>query len=61
MKKEELIVDHKTVVKGRERTNYELKDKGRGVLKEGLEMWEIFINNTRSILSDDLEVEPIDA
>ena len=57
LKKEELISDTKEVVNGRERTNYELTEKGFEVLKEGLEMWEIFINSTRSILSDDLEPE----
>ena len=61
LKKEKLVIDHKTVVSGRERTNYDLTDAGKNTLKEGLDMWEIFINNTKGILSDGLGVDPIEA
>jgi PadR family transcriptional regulator PadR len=60
LKKEELIVDHKTVVSGRSRTNYELTDSGKNTLKEGLEMWAIFIDNTKDLLTDEM-VTPIEA
>lgn len=60
LKSEGLIVDHKTKVRGRKRTNYELTDRGREVLQEGLEMWEMFINGTRSIFYDDPELEQLE-
>lgn len=60
LKSEELIVDHKTTVQGRERTNYELTAKGREILREGLEMWEMFINGTNNIFYDDQELEQLE-
>ncbi|MFH1178746.1 MAG: PadR family transcriptional regulator [Candidatus Bathyarchaeota archaeon] len=60
LKAETLIVDHKETVQGRERTNYELTEKGRGILHEGMEMWEMFINGTRGIFYDDPELEQLE-
>lgn len=34
--------------------------KGRETLREGLEMWEIFINGTRSIFYDEPELEQLE-
>ncbi len=55
LEKEALIVSHKSKVRGRERVNYELTDTGRDTLKEGLEMWEIFLDGTRNIFYDDAQ------
>ena len=60
LKEEGLILDHKSVVSGRERTNYQLTEQGREVLREGLEMWEVFIHGTRSIFYDDPELAQIE-
>ncbi len=60
LKAEGLITDHKITVQGRERTNYELTEKGREILQEGLKMWEIFINGTRSIFYDEPELEQVE-
>ena len=51
--KDGLIVSHKSKVGGRDRINYELTDAGRETLKEGLNMWEVFLNGTRNIFYDD--------
>jgi PadR family transcriptional regulator PadR len=60
LKSDGLIKDHKETVQGRERTNYELTEKGRETLREGLEMWEIFIDGTRNIFYDDPELEQVE-
>jgi PadR family transcriptional regulator PadR len=57
LEKEELIVSHKTKVGGRERVNYVLTVSGRETLKEGLRMWEIFLDGTHNIFYDAPEVE----
>ena len=51
--KDGLIISHKSKVGGRGRVNYELTDAGRETLKEGLKMWEIFLDGTRNIFYDD--------
>lgn len=53
LEKEELIVSHKTKVGGRERVNYVLTVSGRETLKEGLRMWEIFLDGTHNIFYDE--------
>ena len=60
LKSDGLIKDHKETVQGRERTNYELTEKGRETLQEGLKMWELFIHGTRSIFYDDSELEQLE-
>ena len=52
LEKEGLIESHKSNVGGRDRVNYELTDSGRDTLKEGLKMWEIFLDGTRNIFYD---------
>ena len=47
-----LIISHKSKVGGRDRVNYELTDAGHETLKEGLKMWEIFLEGTRNIFYD---------
>jgi DNA-binding PadR family transcriptional regulator len=57
IEKNGLIVSHKLKVNGRDRVNYELTDTGRETLKEGLRMWEIFLDGTHNIFYDAPEVE----
>lgn len=52
LKKKGLITDTKATVQGRARINYELTDEGRVVIKEGLEMWEVFVAGTKGIFYD---------
>jgi uncharacterized protein involved in oxidation of intracellular sulfur len=39
---------------------YNMRARGREILREGLEMWEMFINGTRSIFYDDPELEQLE-
>ena len=57
LKNKGLISDTNVKVQGRARVNYELTNEGRAVLKEGLEMWEVFVAGTKGIFYDTANLE----